>query len=70
MLKLEEPADHLSMLLTAVVNYYDNKNGCLVFREDKLFIGLEDVLRITCLPIDSKLVITTGFGGTVICFVG
>ena len=58
MLKLVEPADHLSTLLTAVVNYYDNENGCLVFEEEKLFIGLEDVLRITGLPLDGKPDIT------------
>ena len=34
LLKLEEPTDHLSMLLTAVVNYYDNENGCLVFGKE------------------------------------
>ena len=45
------------MRLIAVVNYYDNENVCLVFGEEKLFIGLEDGLRITYLPINDKPVI-------------
>ena len=53
-----EPVDHLSMVFTTVVNYYDNENDDLVFEEEKLFIELEDVLRIIDLPIDSKPVIT------------
>ena len=59
LLKLVEPIDHLFALLTTVVNYYGSENGCLVFGEEKLFIGLEDVLRTTGLPTYSKTVITS-----------
>ena len=58
LLKLVEPADHLPTILTTIFNYYDNENGCLVFVEEKLLIGLEYVLRITSLLLDGKSIIT------------
>ena len=54
LLKLVEPTDHLPTLLSDVVNYYDNESGRLVFGEEKFFLWLEDVLKITDLSLDQN----------------
>ena len=69
LLNLVVPTYHLSASLAIVVNYYDNESECFVVGEEKLFIGLKNVLRIIDLPIDGKPVITREIEEEQLCFV-
>ncbi|OMO96708.1 hypothetical protein COLO4_15129 [Corchorus olitorius] len=50
LLKLKH-GEHIHNLLEVCLDYYDVYERCFIFNEKKVFIGLEDVLYITGLPI-------------------
>ncbi|XP_070018375.1 protein MAINTENANCE OF MERISTEMS-like [Nicotiana sylvestris] len=49
--------EHLTKLISALVHFYDADKRCFLFNGLDFFFGLEDILKISGLPIDGKSVI-------------